>query len=108
MPKTNHGGATAAGMTGVVEHGAPLADGRTKSELDPERNLDGTLIEGEHPDHADGEERETTNIPVTDPEPQPVDTPTEDEPAERTSNERTPTEDAGAAKPIKAARTTRK
>lgn len=54
MPKTNDGGgATYAGFTGVVEH----ADGRL-SELDPERNLDGTLVEGEHPDHAEGEERE--------------------------------------------------
>src|SRR3982750_3861247 len=67
MPKANHGGATAAGMEGIVEHGAPLADGRVLSELDPERNLDGTLIEGEHPDHEDGEERETT--PVSDPRP---------------------------------------
>jgi hypothetical protein len=75
MPKTNQGGATAAGMQGVVEHGAPLADGRTLSELDPERNLDGTLIEGEHPDHADGEKRETAPLSATDPEPQPIDEP---------------------------------
>lgn len=52
MPKTNDNtGATAAGMTGIVEHGAPLNDGRRLSELDPELNLDGTFIDGEHPDH---------------------------------------------------------
>ena len=44
MPKTNQGGATYVGATGVVEHGAPLADGRLLSELDPERNLDGSLM----------------------------------------------------------------
>jgi len=78
MPKTNDGGATYAGTTGVVEHGAPLPDGRTLSELDPERNLDGTLIEGEHPDHADGEEREVV-VPT---DPQPIDEPAEKRPAE--------------------------
>lgn len=68
MPKTNdNSGATAAGMTGIVEHGAPINDGRVLSELDPERNLDGTLIEGEHPDHADGEKREA--VTTTDPRP---------------------------------------
>src|SRR3954470_18563583 len=51
MPKTNDNtGATAAGFTGIVEHAAPLADGRKFSELDPERNLDGSLIAGEHAD----------------------------------------------------------
>ena len=79
MPKANHGGATAAGMTGIVEHGAPLADGRTLSELDPELNLDGTLIEGEHPDHPKAEEREEGTVhagpdtlprPIEDPAPE--------------------------------------
>lgn len=61
MPKTNdQTGATYAGMTGVVEHGAPLSDGRTLSELDPERELYGELIEGEHPNHPDGEKRDVT------------------------------------------------
>lgn len=63
MPKTNdNGGATAAGMTGIVEHGAPINDGRKFSELDPELNLDGTLVEGDHPDHPAGEERETVSV----------------------------------------------
>lgn len=90
MPKTNQGGATAAGFSGIVEHGAPLADGRTLSELDPERNLDGTLIEGEHPDHPKGEQRET--FPVAT-EPQPIEHPDEEtddgagEPAEKPATE---------------------
>lgn len=54
MPKTSHGGgATAAGMEGVV------VDARDRRwELDPERNLDGTLVEGEHPDHENGDDSE--------------------------------------------------
>lgn len=71
MPKTNDGGATAAGFSGVVEHGAPLPDGRMKSELDPELNLDGTLIEGDHPDHAKSQERDANNLPIVQ-EPIPV------------------------------------
>jgi hypothetical protein len=70
MPKTNdQTGATYAGNEGVVEHGAPIEGGRILSELDPERNLDGTLIEGDHPDHADGEERDY--VATTDPRPLP-------------------------------------
>lgn len=80
MPKTNDAtGASAAGMQGIVQHGAPINDGRILSELDPELNLDGTLIEGDHPDHADGEERDVAGVATTDPEPQPVDEPVEDE-----------------------------
>lgn len=89
MPKTNDGGSTAAGSTGIVEHGAPLPDGRLLSELDPERNLDGTLIEGEHPDHEDGEEREA--IAPTDP--RPIDEPAEPTPVaqpERTAPQQEP------------------
>jgi hypothetical protein len=74
MPKTNQGGATYAGTKGVVQHGAPLADGRVLSELDPERNLDGTLIDGEHPDREDGEEREV----VAPTAPQPLEQPGDD------------------------------
>lgn len=78
MPKANYGGATAAGMTGIVEHGAPLADGRTLSELDPELNLDGTLIEGEHPDHPKAEEREEGTVHAgPDTLPRPIDDPYE-------------------------------
>lgn len=73
MPKINSStGATAEGMTGIVEHGAPLNDGRTLSELDPERNLDGTLVPGEHPDadrYLDDVEHERSGVAVTDPEP---------------------------------------
>lgn len=80
MPKTNdQTGATYAGNEGVVEHGAPIEGGRILSELDPERNLDGTLIEGDHPDHADGEERDFAY--TTDPRPLPD--ATEDEESER-------------------------
>src|SRR3954468_10389689 len=72
MPKTNDAtGATYAGNEGVVQHGAPIEGGRIFSELDPERNLDGTLIEGEHPDHEDGEERDY--VTTTDPRPLPDD-----------------------------------
>jgi hypothetical protein len=64
MPKTNDNtGATAAGFSGIVEHAAPINDGRKLSELDPELNLDGTLIKGEHPDHPAGEEREYVPAP---------------------------------------------
>jgi hypothetical protein len=85
MPKTNdQTGASYAGFSGVVEHGAPLDDGRVLSELDPERNLDGTLIEGDHPDHADGEERTVTQSDAPlEPQPieaQPVDEPKEEQP----------------------------
>jgi hypothetical protein len=73
MAKTNDGGATAAGMSGIVEHGAPLPDGRVFSELDPELNLDGTLIKGEHPDHAKAQKRNVAVLGATDPVPQPVD-----------------------------------
>lgn len=68
MPKTNDAtGATYAGNEGIVQHGAPIEGGRIFSELDPERNLDGTLIEGDHPDHADGEERDY--VATSDPRP---------------------------------------
>lgn len=59
MPKTNdQTGATAAGFSGIVEHAAPIDNGTKLSELDPELNLDGTLIDGEHPDHPAGESRD--------------------------------------------------
>jgi hypothetical protein len=61
MPKTNDGGgATYAGYTGVVEHAGGIASTRPGglSELDPEKNLDGTLIEGDHPDHPDADKSE--------------------------------------------------
>jgi len=61
MPKTNNTiGATYAGFDGVVEHAAPLADGRTLSELNPEKTLDGELIEGEHPDFDEKDAPEET------------------------------------------------
>ena len=61
MPKTNNQtGATHAGAEGIVEHGAPLADGRTLSEVNPERALDGTLIPGEHPDAPENADRTDT------------------------------------------------
>lgn len=45
MPKTNdETGASYEGHEGVVSH----ADGRL-SEVNPERNLDGSLIDGDHP-----------------------------------------------------------
>src|SRR3954469_15254564 len=70
MPKTNdQTGATYVGNEGVVQHGAPIEGGRVLSELDPERNLDGTLIEGDHPDHEDGEERDY--VATSDPRPLP-------------------------------------
>ena len=57
MPKTNDAtGATYAGYTGIVEHAGGAASTRQPaglSELDPEKKLDGTLHEGEHPDHPD-------------------------------------------------------
>jgi hypothetical protein len=87
VPKTNDNtGATAAGMTGIVEHGAPLNDGRVLSELDPERNLDGTLIEGEHPDHPNGEERE---VPATS-DPRPIERPDDEPAADDTDGDETP------------------
>jgi hypothetical protein len=93
MPKANHGGATAAGMEGIVEHGAPLADGRVLSELDPERNLDGSLIEGEHPDREEVDEpRETT--PLSDPRPLP------DEPAKRDDRGEDEEADTGKLEPV--------
>lgn len=68
MPKTNDNtGATYAGNEGVVQHGAPIEGGRILSELDPEKNLDGTLIDGEHPDREEGEERDFAY--TTDPRP---------------------------------------
>ena len=51
MPKITHGGgATADGLVGIVDdaNGNPW-------ELDPERNVDGTLKNGEHPDREDRE-----------------------------------------------------
>lgn len=78
MPKTNDAtGATYAGNEGIVEHGAPIEGGRVLSELDPERNLDGTLIEGDHPDHADGEERDY--VATSDPRPLPDDAHSDDD-----------------------------
>lgn len=82
MPKTNdQTGATYAGNEGVVEHGAPIEGGRILSEIDPERNLDGSLIEGDHPDHQEPEVREfvspTDPRPITPPRGQEAD---EDEP----------------------------
>lgn len=69
MPKTNdQTGATAAGFSGIVEHGAPIDNGTKFSELDPELNLDGTLIEGEHPDHPAGGKRDHV-APTGAPEP---------------------------------------
>jgi len=77
MPKTNDNtGATYAGNQGVVEHGAPIEGGRIFSELDPELNLDGTLIEGDHPDHPKGEERDY--VAPSEVEPQPVDSPADE------------------------------
>lgn len=76
MPKTNdQTGATYAGNEGVVEHGAPIEGGRILSELDPERNLDGTLIEGEHPDREEPEKRDFAY--TTDP--RPIDAPAPEE-----------------------------
>lgn len=61
MPKTNDAaGATYAGHTGIVEHAGGYSSTRPGglSELDPEKNLDGTLIEGDHPDHPDKDKSE--------------------------------------------------
>lgn len=61
MPKTNDGGgATYAGYTGVVEHAGGAGSTRPGglSELDPEKNLDGTLTDGDHPDHPDRDKSE--------------------------------------------------
>lgn len=72
MPKTNDNtGATAEGLTGIVEHGAPINDGRVLSELDPEVNLDGTLIEGEHPDRDENNYAKRESVSTTDPAPRP-------------------------------------
>ena len=61
MPKTNDAtGATYAGHTGVVEHAGGYSSTRPGglSELDPEKALDGTLLEGDHPDHPDKDKSE--------------------------------------------------
>ncbi len=51
MPKTNAGGATYHGHSGIV------ADGEGKlSELDPSRNVDGSVVEG-----FESEDRELTD-----------------------------------------------
>lgn len=56
MPKIAHGeGATAEGLAGVVDD----AQGRLW-ELDPERNTDGTLKDGDHPDREEREANEPT------------------------------------------------
>ena len=92
MPKTNDNtGATYAGNQGIVEHGAPIEGGRVLSELDPELNLDGTLIEGEHPDHPKGEQRE--HVSPSDPEPQPVDAPADEDDAKRDGKQESTTAD---------------
>lgn len=71
MPKTNNvTGATYAGHEGIVEHAAPLDDGRTLSELNPEKTFDGELIEGEHPDYDDKdapEEAASDIVPIKEP-----------------------------------------
>lgn len=54
MPKTNdQSGATYAGTEGIVEHGATLNNGSKFSQVDPERDLAGNAIPGEHPDRED-------------------------------------------------------
>lgn len=62
MPKTNDAtGATYAGYRGVVEHAGGAGSTRPggMSEVNPELNLDGSLIEGDHPDmEADAEQGE--------------------------------------------------
>ena len=62
MPKTNDAtGATYAGYRGVVEHAGGAGSTRPggMSEVSPERNLDGSLIEGDHPDiEADADQGE--------------------------------------------------
>lgn len=96
MPKTNDNtGATAAGMSGIVEHGAPLNDGRTLSELDPEVNLDGTLIDGEHPDKDEADCVERNGVVVTDPIPQPGLFETEEQRQERREDEKRAREEQG-------------
>lgn len=78
MPKTNDAtGATYAGYEGVVEHAGGFGSTRPGglSEVHPEKNLDGTLIDGEHPDiDEDGvEERETADLRADSTEIRPAD-----------------------------------
>ncbi len=56
MPKTNHEGSTYFGAEGLVDH----ADGKV-SQLDPSRNVDGTVVDGyESDDRDDLEDRDDT------------------------------------------------
>jgi len=48
MPKSNHGGATYYGNEGIVED----ANGRL-SQLDPSRNVDGSVVDGFESDERD-------------------------------------------------------
>lgn len=52
MPKTNYSGATAFGLSGIVEN----AYGE-RSELDPSKNLDGTTVDGFESDERDDIEK---------------------------------------------------
>ncbi len=62
MPKTNDAsGATYEGHEGVVEHAGGYASTRRPdglSELDPSRNLDGTVVEGFESDEREIEDRD--------------------------------------------------
>ncbi len=58
MPKANHGGATFYGYEGVVldSHDRP-------SELDPSRNVDGSVVEGFESDERDLTDRKDGEAP---------------------------------------------
>jgi len=66
MPKANHGGATFYGYEGVVldSHDRP-------SELDPSRNVDGSVVDGYESDERDLTDRkdEAPAVPVDAPVP---------------------------------------
>jgi hypothetical protein len=61
MPKTNYAGATYAGHEGIVEN----AVGEL-SQLDPSRNVDGSVVDGFESDERELDEREEV-APYADP-----------------------------------------
>jgi hypothetical protein len=105
MPKTNHGGATYYGHEGIVEN----ARGEL-SQLDPSRNVDGSVVDGFESDERQLEDRENGQ-PVADPTGVSVAEDPKDEKndgaEERAENEEEREEPQPAAKPKPAKRTAR-
>lgn len=83
MPKTNYGGATYAGHTGIVENAAGEL-----SELDPSRNVDGSVVDGYESEDRDLKDEDRPEVQQADPNGvHPIAEPTEDEQPEDDSDD---------------------